>query len=260
MILPLGVNTISYNNKYRKPVAFSSSIGEYYLKSQYSKRLISNFTKMFRQDIEWNKLTEYIFNNFKTKNKVNILNLASSDGSEPYSLAIALKSKFGENSNKFFPIFATDRNEKIINRAKTGNIDLFEDDITRIKDFGCDFDRFFKPAKDNVPPEIKERFKNISCSTYSATEELKNLVKFDKGMISEQLHSLKDDGNTLILCRNVFPYLDIYDFYYTLDLLGEKLKKGSLVVLGSYDENLNTSNLLCKKGFESVGKNLFRKT
>src|SRR5574344_2178311 len=132
MILPVNIKyTRSNANLPKKSVNFSASIAEYTVKTQFSTKTISNFTKLFRCDMDWQNLVSYLSKHFKDKSKVNIINCASSDGSEPYSLSIALKSALGAKSKKFFPILASDKNDKIISRAKRGKIEMFDDDVKR---------------------------------------------------------------------------------------------------------------------------------
>ena len=61
------------------------------------------YTRMFRSDLDWNLLSYYLENKYKNAQKVNVLNAACSDGSEPYSLAMILDKKIS-GGKKFFPI------------------------------------------------------------------------------------------------------------------------------------------------------------
>ena len=67
----------------------------------------------FRDDIEWKRLAKYEKNHFCNINRVNIIQFASSDGSEAYTQIISLLENYpNKNSDKFFPIKAYDIDEE----------------------------------------------------------------------------------------------------------------------------------------------------
>ncbi|MFQ8625418.1 MAG: CheR family methyltransferase [Candidatus Gastranaerophilaceae bacterium] len=66
-------------------------------------------SSMFRTDLDWMKFAQYLGTHFKDTKKVNVVCQACSDGSEPYTLALALIHSLGtESAKKFFPINARD--------------------------------------------------------------------------------------------------------------------------------------------------------
>ena len=76
-----------------------------------------NNTSFFRLYKIWEPTVKYLEERFKDVEKVNIYNLACSDGSEPLSLAMLIKSKFPYLAKKFLPIKAFDYDVNAIERA-----------------------------------------------------------------------------------------------------------------------------------------------
>ena len=84
-------------------------------------------------------------------------------------------------------------------------------------------------------------------------------VNFEDADILTKLSELKDDGDSVILCRNVTPYLTAEYLGKVADALNKKLKKGSLLVLGDFDRNSNIREMI-KDNFEDVYENnIYRK-
>ena len=73
---------------------------------------IRDLTCMFREDLDWKKLGEFLETRFAKCSKVNTYVYGCSDGSEAYSLSILLQNKFGKDAEKFFPIIAKDIDEE----------------------------------------------------------------------------------------------------------------------------------------------------
>lgn len=82
-----------------------------------------NTTVMFRQDINWIDLANFLESYFRDSKKVDVYSFACSDGSEPYSLTASIKNEC-LNPNKFFPIMASDYDDEIIKEAKKGTLHI----------------------------------------------------------------------------------------------------------------------------------------
>ncbi len=72
--------------KYKSCPAFGTNARIY--KTQTGIEM-GTLTYPFRDDVDWKKLTEYEINHFKNHDRVNIIQFASSDGSEAYSKIIS---------------------------------------------------------------------------------------------------------------------------------------------------------------------------
>ena len=52
---------------------------------------VSCYTQFFRPDIKWDSFSSYLKERYHGVRMVNVINAACSDGSEPYSIIMALK-------------------------------------------------------------------------------------------------------------------------------------------------------------------------
>ena len=92
----------------------------------------SNSTEFFRRDFPWDNIGK-VFTKHFPKGEVCIHNFACSDGSEAYSLIIALIEQLGEKkADRFFPIIASDIDKDIVKMAASGKISATANDIYEI--------------------------------------------------------------------------------------------------------------------------------
>ena len=49
------------------------------------------------------------------------------------------------------------------------------------------------------------------------------------------LDELEDNFDTILMCRNILGYFDITRARYFIDIVAQKLKPGSLFVIGGFD-------------------------
>ena len=75
----------------------------------------------------------------------------------------------------------------------------------------------------------------------------------------EVLKNHKDESNTLVLCRNVLGYYSPLERTKFLNLLAEKLKPNSMVVIGSMEVSERVDTGLLYKNFAMLTQNIFRK-
>ncbi len=62
--------------------------------------IYSTQSSVFRTDLDWLKFVKYLGIHFKDAEKVNVVCQACSDGSEPYTLALALIHSLGFEASK----------------------------------------------------------------------------------------------------------------------------------------------------------------
>lgn len=243
----MNIQPINYNN-----INFGTCVRVYSPKDvknfkSFGKNIIRTSTNIFREDLDWLALSDYITRHFLQKSKVQIHNFACSDGSEPYSLAITFLKKIPEQGlNKYFPIIASDVDNEIIKTAQSGRINLecFELDF---------YDKSKLVTRDFFKKEAKALKINndtlIYTRSYEPIKELKNAVRFHRSDILTELKTIEDKGNTVILCRNVFPYLNSEYTENVINTLNKKLDSGSLFVTGNYDEVVDISQKILEKDF-----------
>jgi len=211
-----------------------------------------------RDDLNLDKFTKKIINNFKNKPKVNIYSLACSDGTEPYAVAIKLLKKIKpKQKEKFFPIHASDIDPFMIDDCcKSGLIGLLPEDIEKIGT--KNLDRFLSPSDKALPCPPQWGMENIK--NYEVSEELKNAVEFKVGDMFKEIRAIKDEGNSVFICRNVLPHLKEY-YFGIISLVSERFKDGSLFVIGDYDRKKipDLKSTLEIMNFKEIQKNVFKK-
>lgn len=216
----------------------------------FSKNYIRTTSNIFRDDEDWDYLMKYILLNFFSKKQVNIYSLGCSDGSEPYTYALYLKSKLPkEHLKKFSQIIACDINPEMIRVAKSGFINLSPEDIRNIKKYVKNAGQYLQDTGDpilicgNVYTDQK---------SFKFSREITKMIKFKKSDILTEVKALEDDGNSVVNIRNVFPYLNNEYVDEILKNLSQKLKTGSMFVFGRYDHQIpNFRNRLHNLGFTS---------
>lgn len=220
----------------------------------FTKNEICTNTYALRGDLEWDDLALLMCVTFKNKKKVNVYSLACSDGSEPYSMAIALKEELRiikANPDKFFPIIASDKNRELIQKNKKGLWNLKLADLDRFEGYGYHSDKYIEKSKEKLEltnDNLKDR-----TTTYRVKDDLREKVKFSHSDIFDRLNMIEDDSNTVILCRNVLPYLhDDKKVAEIAQLASRKLKEGSLFVIGDYDYKTGMSDYLLNVGFKDL--------
>lgn len=241
----------TYNNAYA-PNFTSSSREVYNALGQLAHR---NDTSLFRGDLgNWDKFAEYIGNKFKNCDKANLYSLSCSAGDEVYSLAMKLMDKYGEKeAEKFFPIIATDYDEKIIKVAQKGYLPMFEDDVVLInKETNGKFNEYFEILKetpkviDDIGMEMYSDFDFIA----KVKDKLRNKIKFNVADATKECKSVEPD-NSIVMARNFWPYLKDENTRINLaENLYKRLGKNSAVVIGKFDD---TSNAFASKNLTDSG-------
>lgn len=244
--------------KYNHNPSFGTN-GRVY-KSQYGVEM-GTMTYPFRSDIDWKKLTEYMIRHFKNKDKVNIVQFASSDGSEAYSQIISfLERGKNEDIGKFFPIYAYDIDEEIIKAAQSGLLNIHPENMEHINHNCKDYTEYFKKSSKNL--EIKNNVYDLfqkKYTTYAVSEDVKKKVIFKQADMFDILVHLEDDSNTVLMCRNVLGYFSDRVIKNTVEMVSRKLKKDSLFIIGKIDTDSWIKNYLKANNFREIIKNVFLK-
>lgn len=217
---------------------------------------ILNSTAFFRYDLNFDKFAQTLIDKYKGMEKVHIYNYACSDGAEPFSLAMMLIKKLGKKgAEKFFPIMASDIDEKILENPKRGIVKLSEPEIDLMKErFGNDYlnfiqhDRQFKLDENLQDKVCNGRIKPI----------LRDTVIFEKKNIVEDIKNVERE-NSVVICRNFFPYLSKPDRCNLAQNLYDYLGNNSMCVIGEYDNGHQIGSKLLNKGFVDSLGNTFDK-
>lgn len=219
-----------------------------------SVKQTKNATCFFRGDLDWNKFCEIILKNHKPDEKLNIVCVPCSDGSEPTSLLLKLMQfkEFRNNLSNFDCIKAYDIDEKQLEIAKSGKISLINNIAIACYDA---LSLFLNAGKD-----LGKTY-NINDGHLELADKLKDKIKYEKKDIVDVVKNLPKDEKVVLLARNVFPYIDNYmQVSKMLEALSQ-LKSGSILAIGDYDKKLpNFENAILKSGYtKSSTKNCFVK-
>lgn len=183
-------------------------------------------TYFFRDDLNWNAFIKFISNKYKNADRVNILNHACSNGQEPYSLAAKLMQTLGEEAEKFFPIIAKDIDKENIKSAKTGRLGIKAQDLFRINHYIQDnVSAYFDKGK----PENPDNDLVLIPKT-----DLRDSVIFSQSDIFDDIKTIPQK-NTIVMCRNFWPYLTPQKREILAAGLSERLDSSSLIVIGDFD-------------------------
>ena len=183
----------------------------------------------FRDDLKWKKFGEYLADKYKSTPKVNTYIWGCAKGEEAYTTAMLLKRFFGNDNKKFLPIKAMDIEEKLINKNKYFQKDGF---------YVSDVELFKMKEVLGALPYSEEFYRYclpIGCLGYRFRDDIINSVEFSQSNILTDLDKIDSNTPAIVMCRNMWPYIDgkKYDGY--LKKLYSKLAPNSVVVIGSYD-------------------------
>lgn len=217
------------------------------------KMLYKTTTYLFRDDLNWHNFIKFLDSKYKDAEKVNIIVHCCSNGPEAYSCAASLINKLGDESKKFFPILARDINSENIRHAKQfGSMGLSEYDLYcanyYLNDNIGSYFNFVPPKSGDYSIAIVPKNK------------LKEKIHFEQGDIFKDLETIPNK-NTVLMCRNFWPYLSYKKRIELAQKLSEKFDDTSLVVIGDFDRyNGAIDELLSDNGFMGTYlKNVFIK-
>ena len=230
---------INSTNNYTQPT-FQSN---FRVVTHGGNRLYQNTTTFFRNDLNWQDFMNLLAAKYKDVDKVNVFNMACSDGSEPWSLAVALMEKFGDKSQKFFPIVASDLDDVIIKRAKKEPCNISENDLLSMNHCTKDnYSKYFDAVRaTDLSFPLAVRPKPI----------LDEKVDFKIATIQDEIKNIPPE-NSVVLCRNCWFYIPSSDRYMIAEELSKRLAPSSLVVIGNLENGFGHEMLLKRFGFEET--------
>ncbi|MDY6359314.1 MAG: CheR family methyltransferase [Cyanobacteriota bacterium] len=233
-----------------------------------------NDSWLFRDDMDWEKLSLYEKKNSEDKPKVNIVQFAASDGSEAYTQIMSiLENNPRPDDNKFFPIMAYDIDSEITKSAQSGYINTLPFDRLNLQMNVGDYDKYFSQGKGFLNIKNDKNLNSVNTSWYSsrnkqnggikalkANKILTDKVKFHNDDMYRILGQLRDNSNTILMCRNVIGYFDERQAELFAKLVSFKLKSGSLFLIGEHDtRHTNIDKYLHENNFMHVMKNVYKK-
>ena len=213
-----------------------------------------------RDDLNYDELAEIAKNRFKEYEKINIMPMNGSDGTESYCIANSILKTFGESDaeKRIFPIIVSDIDTDIIeNYGKKGIVALGEKDENL---FGKNLSKYFDSTNMSELPDIARYPKDAKA--YKLKPKFKENFKFEVMDFMNRLKTTKDEGNSIILIRNCLAQsYTSWERSLLLSELDNIIHDNSLFVIGGYDR-ANIPDFVQELetyGFKEVGKNIFSK-
>ncbi len=176
---------------YCQLVASQEGAGE---RREMLSHLTTNFTRFFRENHHFEHLRDEVLPGLiaraKAGGRVRIWSAASSDGQEPYSIALTVLQAFPNAADYDFKILASDIDPKILAIARQGAYD--------------------EQALETVSPAMRKQwFKETEINgrrKFQVDDRLKRVITFNELNLMSQWPF---KGNfDVIFCRNVVIYFD----------------------------------------------------
>lgn len=188
--------------------------------SEYAQMLDTltiNVTDFFRDDAVWDILRKRVIPDMvadKLRGRsrtIRIWSAGCATGEEPYSIAMMVLDILGKDADKFLiNVLGSDLDPDVLRFAEKG--------------------RYTNDKLKNIPSSYQVRFtRAIGRSEFEIKPEIAHLVRFrHSSLFGESPMKVAD----LILCRNVFIYLDRPRQIAVLERFWGSLARGGYLVLG----------------------------
>lgn len=179
--------------------------------------LTINVTEFFRDQVVWDSLKVRVMKPMIESKKqgrsrtIRLWSAGCATGEEPYSMLMLLFDMLGRDASHFLiTAFATDLDPDALAHAERGVYDL--------------------EKQKRIPPSYKSRFtKPVGDRQFEVVPEVRRRVQFrQRNLFDPPLQRAVD----LIMCRNVFIYLDRDEQAKVLQSFMEALTRGGYLVLG----------------------------
>ena len=216
--------------------SFGSQYGNVYGKEGLQYRTNTFF---FRNDISWDEFVSFLADKYKNTKHVHVVNHACSDGEEPVSLVIKLLDSLGEKAKKFFPIWAKDLDASNIEKAKLGQFSSDEIELSQAK---CLLSK-------NIKEYVDISFENWLNISVKPKDIVTQNIKYKQSNIMSDMKNLPRK-NTVVLCRNFWPYLSDKDIHALAKRLSQYLDSSCMVVVGEYDIENGIDKIFKKYDFK----------
>lgn len=222
---------------YCQLVASQEGAGE---RREMLSHLTTNFTRFFRENHHFEHLRDEVLPGLvqraKSGGRVRIWSAASSDGQEPYSIALTVFQAFPNVLDYDFKILATDIDPKILAIARQGAYD--------------------EQALETVSPAIRKQwFKEVEINgrrKFQVDERLKRLITYNElNLMAQWPFKGKFD---VIFCRNVVIYFDEPTQMRIWTRFSDLLPVGGHLYIG-HSERVSGDS---KNDFDNIGITTYR--
>lgn len=210
-----------------------------------------NNTAFFRLGKMWENFIKFILTKYKNVEKVNVYNYGCSDGSEPLSLAMILKSRYKDIAEKFLPIIAKDYDTCAIDKANTREYVIGQFEKGDINKFtNNEFNRYFD----------KKRRIDSAHELCVLKPELYKDVEFSVANVLDDIEKI-NPNNSFVMARNFWPYLSDEDKVFLASKLYKRFDKNCTLMIGEFDLSnrwsiLDITTVLKQAGFKPTKNNM----
>lgn len=254
---PYNTNIKDYDNKYQPSFgSMGFTFGTY--RDCFGINRETQNTTGKRGDISLEHFAQIIKLRFKDFDKVNIMLLNVSDGTEGYFLANALIRNEGLDTftKKYSPIQASDVMPNVINNyAKNGLLHLYNNEISEFDKIGMDVlkEVDIKDYQDKIIPQI-----DYPDKLFKLSDEYRKHFNFQVEDLQSKIIDLKDKGNSIIAIRNCLrqSFGETQASMILLKLF-MKMKGASLLLTGDYDRKSQLINETLQDHFFEIKHNIW---
>lgn len=256
---------------HKAPVAFSSKLvigeriepsatpvskrapllnGQFYLNTGSVFR--GGTTCFFSRDVRWKDFANYIQDRFQGCDKINTYDYGSANGSEALSFNMIL-DKWIDSPSRFYPIMARDITDETVKSLGRKNLLFSKREYIATKSaLGLDDDEM-----KNYFIEGKNKSKD---NRFRLNDKFRNNITFKVANILDDIDSIDSKNPSIVMCRNMWPYINSNEYRGYAKELYKQLAVGSIVVIGGFDNvgaykiaASSTFNIALKKaGFKPV--------
>lgn len=215
--------------------------------------IATNISLLFRDAEMYDAIPDYF--NKELPKGASFYCFGSADSSEVYSYIIKLKEKLGNESDKFFPIKASDIFTDMITKSQNGIIYMDDREIKEFKN-NSDYELnnyFTKELSDTTELTPKNLFSNPYYK-FIVNKNIRDHAEFKVANIADEIKNIPKDEPVIISFKNTWEYLHLDEEKVVLKNL-KKLKKGSLFIIGNSEltsQCLKVPNKLVKAGYQQV--------
>lgn len=185
--------------------------------------LTINETYFFREPEQIQLLVDKILPRMLAHRAINqpirILSAGCSSGEEPYTLAIALAEKYGEQARHLFQLIAVDIDSQILAKAKIG----------RYTDFS------FR----GVPDEIIKNYFRLEGYAYELRTNIRDQVSFHELNLLDMHPSQNEAPYDIVFFRNVSIYFDKVTRTAIQHNLAQSLTDHGVMIVGAAETLAN---------------------
>lgn len=191
-----------------------------------------------RKDLNYQKLAKIAKHRFSHFDRINIMPMNVSDGTEIYFISQPMIEEFGfeEFEKRISPIESTDVCGEVIEKfPQRGLVYLFKGEPEELSVYRKPMFRVVYPIQ--YPNDIK--YDDSPESLFKLKPEYRKYFKFGTQDFQERLGKMHDEGNSIVVIRNCLrqSFGDIKSATIAYKL-AEKLKGASLFITGDYDRGM----------------------